>query len=223
MRARRAALPISRWTSIISSIWRPTVISGFSAVIGSWKIMAMRPPRTCRIRAALAASRSSPSKRIRPRTARTCGSGRSRMIARAATDFPDPDSPTRHRISPRPSVRENSETASGRSAQGGKATARSSILRSAGAASGTGSGRPQPRIEGVVEPLADEVDAEHGQKDREARDRAEPPGVAEEAPSGPYHEAPAHAVRIAKAEEGQRRLDQDGGRDHERAGDDDGR
>ena len=36
-------------TSMISSVWRPTVISGLSATIGSWKIMAMRPPRTARM------------------------------------------------------------------------------------------------------------------------------------------------------------------------------
>ena len=34
---------------MISSVWRPTVISGLSATIGSWKIMAMRPPRTARM------------------------------------------------------------------------------------------------------------------------------------------------------------------------------
>ena len=33
------------WISSTSAIWSPTVMTGFEAVIGSWKIMAMRVPR----------------------------------------------------------------------------------------------------------------------------------------------------------------------------------
>jgi hypothetical protein len=36
---------MSRWSRIASTIWSPTVNTGFSAVIGSWKIMAMSRPR----------------------------------------------------------------------------------------------------------------------------------------------------------------------------------
>ena len=48
-RAHAGASPrvlCGRWTSITSSICRPIVSTGFSAVIGSWKIIAMRLPRS---------------------------------------------------------------------------------------------------------------------------------------------------------------------------------
>ena len=37
------------WASTASAIWSPTRITGFSAVIGSWKIMLIPAPRMCRI------------------------------------------------------------------------------------------------------------------------------------------------------------------------------
>ena len=49
-----------------SSIWSPTVMTGLSAVIGSWKIIDMRVPRSSRSRLSSAASMSSPSSRIAP-------------------------------------------------------------------------------------------------------------------------------------------------------------
>mgnify|MGYP003693698733 CR=1 FL=1 len=45
-RARRAAAAGSSAGSSTSPICAPTVCSGFSAVIGSWKIIAISPPRT---------------------------------------------------------------------------------------------------------------------------------------------------------------------------------
>src|SRR5712692_4211505 len=44
---------------------------------------------------------------------------------------------------------------------------------------------PQPRIQRVVEPLADQVDGQHGEQDRDARDGAEPPGRARRPPESP--------------------------------------
>ena len=49
-RARAAFLDMSRWIRTISAIWRPTVCTGLRAVSGSWKIMAISPPRTSRMR-----------------------------------------------------------------------------------------------------------------------------------------------------------------------------
>ena len=49
-----------------SRIWRPTVSTGLSAVIGSWKIIAILLARSARMRPRVAASRSSPSSRILP-------------------------------------------------------------------------------------------------------------------------------------------------------------
>ena len=48
---RRARASRSVWTRSTSSIWRPTGTTGLSAVIGSWKIIAMRVARNCRKRA----------------------------------------------------------------------------------------------------------------------------------------------------------------------------
>ena len=44
--SRRSAAPSPVWMRSISSIWSPTVRTGLRAVIGSWKIMAMRVPRS---------------------------------------------------------------------------------------------------------------------------------------------------------------------------------
>ena len=76
------------------------VNTGLSDVIGSWKTMAMRAPRTRRIASASLSSRSSPSRRMRPAT--ICpGGGTSRMIDSDVTLLPQPDSPTSPSTSPR--------------------------------------------------------------------------------------------------------------------------
>jgi hypothetical protein len=99
------------WTISTSSICRPTVISGFSAVIGSWKIIDSRSPRSRRRSAGLTRSRSRPSKSMTPSEARTFGSGSSPITARAVSDFPEPDSPTTHTISRSPTAKDTSSTA----------------------------------------------------------------------------------------------------------------
>ncbi len=53
-------------SSSTSPTWLPTVYSGLSAVIGSWKIIATSLPRKARISRSDLASTSSPSKRIVP-------------------------------------------------------------------------------------------------------------------------------------------------------------
>ncbi len=65
-----------------SAIWRPTGSTGFSDVIGSWKIIAIRAPRTCRIAARAGSCSSVPSKRIGRRRSGPGGSS-SRMIESA--------------------------------------------------------------------------------------------------------------------------------------------
>ena len=57
---------VPRCRLIGSAICRPTVSAGLSEVIGSWKIIAMRSPRTARICASRSFSRSWPSNRISP-------------------------------------------------------------------------------------------------------------------------------------------------------------
>ena len=75
-------------------IWSPTVNTGFNDVIGSWNTMATSRPRTCRIWSLVSLSRSMPSNRISPPTISPGGLSMSRMIERAVTLLPDPDSPT---------------------------------------------------------------------------------------------------------------------------------
>jgi hypothetical protein len=73
--------------------------------------MAICLPRTRRISAALFVSRSSPSSSTRPPTMRPAGSGTRRTSERHVTDLPDPDSPTRARVSPAFSVKLTPSTA----------------------------------------------------------------------------------------------------------------
>ena len=75
-------------------------IVGFSAFIGSWKIIEASRPRMSRRSASLAPSTSRPSSRIWPWLTRMAPSGRSRMRDMAVTDLPEPDSPTNPTISP---------------------------------------------------------------------------------------------------------------------------
>ncbi len=65
-RARAASGCRPSCSSSTSPIWLPTVYSGFSAVIGSWKIIAISAPRISRICCSLFCIRSAPSKRITP-------------------------------------------------------------------------------------------------------------------------------------------------------------
>jgi len=70
----RASLPESlRWRWMASTIWLPTVNTGFSEVIGSWKIIAIRPPRTRRISLSVSEVSGRSSSRISPPAIRPAG------------------------------------------------------------------------------------------------------------------------------------------------------
>ena len=111
------------WISSTSAIWSPTVITGFRAVIGSWKIMAMRVPRRSRSRARLALSTFSPARRISPALGMSSRGNRP-ITACDVTLLPEPDSPTTHKISPAATENVISETACSRSEPRGRATDR---------------------------------------------------------------------------------------------------
>ena len=81
-----------------SAICAPIVITGLSAVIGSWNTMPILLPRNCRKRRGAARKTSSPSKFRRPFKAR---SGLSRMMLCAKTVLPLPLSPTTAVLRPR--------------------------------------------------------------------------------------------------------------------------
>jgi hypothetical protein len=95
-----AATVAPRWTTRLSAIWSPIVKTGFSEVIGSWKIMPTRLPRIRRNPASSSASMSSPSNRMRPPSTRAGGSGSRRIAESAVTLLPQPDSPTSPSVSP---------------------------------------------------------------------------------------------------------------------------
>src|SRR2546429_9530589 len=73
-------------------------------------------------------------------------------------------------------------------------------------------GRPptselEARVEGVADPVTQEVEAEDREEDRESRERAEPRRLLEIAPRGGQHDPPGRRRRLgAEPEGGQRRL-----------------
>ncbi len=109
----RAASPARPWCSRrISPICFSMVWSGLSEVIGSWKMIEMRLPRTRRMSRSLRLSRSCPSKSIDPDGWLADGYGRSFITDSAVTDLPEPDSPTSATVSPFLMSKEMRSTAS---------------------------------------------------------------------------------------------------------------
>ncbi len=114
---------------------RPTLKTGVSADIGSWKTMPMSLPRTRASAASSIAARSRPPSRIRPPT-RAVGGSRPRR-ARAVADLPEPDSPTMPRVRPGRRSKSTPRTASTGPCSEGKETRRSRTDRTgAGGAGG---------------------------------------------------------------------------------------
>ena len=81
-------------------IWAPILCTGFSDVIGSWKIIAMSLPRTSRRRDARRLQQIlAAEERRAPRSSRSV-LGFSPMIVRQVTLLPEPDSPTMPSVLP---------------------------------------------------------------------------------------------------------------------------
>ena len=81
-------------------IWSPIVNTGFSDVIGSWKIIAISPPRSSLRRFFGIARRSSPLYGAPPLAIRPGGIGMRPSSVIIETLLPEPDSPTIPSISP---------------------------------------------------------------------------------------------------------------------------
>src|SRR5438876_295323 len=109
-RSQASRRETGRWSRTASAIWLPTVSTGLSDVIGSWKIMARPAPRTARMSRSGSVRRSRPSKETLPPTMRP-GGGTRRMSERALTLFPQPDSPTSPRTRPASSANDTPSTA----------------------------------------------------------------------------------------------------------------
>src|SRR3954467_8759869 len=87
------------------------VNAGLSELIGSWKIIAIRSPRSARIRSGGNDRRSTPSNRISPPAMRPGGCGTSPMMESAVTLLPQPDSPTMPSVRPASSSKLTPSTA----------------------------------------------------------------------------------------------------------------
>src|SRR5262245_1585312 len=87
------------------------VNAGLSELIGSWKIIAMRSPRSARMRSAGSVRRSTPSNSTWPPAMRPGGCGTSPMIESALTLLPQPDSPTMPSVRPASSSKLTPSTA----------------------------------------------------------------------------------------------------------------
>jgi hypothetical protein len=114
---------------MVSAIWSPTVYAGFRLVIGSWKIIDMRSPRTssrCRFDNV---SRSTPSSLIEPDGMRPGGCGMSPMTAIDVTVLPEPDSPTIPTVSWAPTWNDTSWTTVAQPVSVRKSTVRLSTVR----------------------------------------------------------------------------------------------
>src|SRR5262245_8717320 len=210
--ARRSPASSLVWVFSTSSICSPQVMTGLSAVIGSWKIIDMRVQRSSRRRASSAARMFSPCSRISPELGFSALASRP-MTVKAITDLPEPDSPTRQTISPGLTVKFTLSTANSRSAPLGSVTERlrtsSTGFLASLIASHASHFLAHLGIERIPQPVAHDVDGEH-------RDGEEDGGIedvvrehAEQRAALGHDVAPARDLRRdADAQERQRGLDQ---------------
>ena len=167
--------------------------AGLRLVIGSWKIIDMRLPRMRAIARSDSDSRSVPAKLMR--FAERCPPRASRlMTASAVTDLPQPDSPTRQWVSPFSTVQRGAAHRRGAAAE-----ASPEGLRSRGARSS------QPlRAEQVAQSVADQVDAEHQHRERDARDHDHPGARRTCSPCPRRSSGPTRAAAAARRGRGTR-------------------
>src|SRR6267143_1133739 len=199
--------------------------TGLREVIGSWKTMAIRAPRTRRMASGSLASRSSSSKRMRPAATRP-GGGTSRMMDSEVTLFPQPLSPTSPSTSPLSIEKLTPSTARRTPSSVWKWVSRPSTVRRAGTLAVRLTWRVtlhlQARIKGIAQPVAEEIDGKHGQHDGEPGEGGEPPGGGEVVPPIRQHPAPGGRGRLdPEPEEGEGRLVDDHERQLERGHHDD--
>src|SRR5687768_631985 len=186
--------------------------TGFSVIIGSWKTMATRAPRTRRISSSRSPSRSTPSSRTRPPTMRPGASTRPR-IEKPVTVLPHPDSPTRPSTSPAFTAKLTPSTARTTPDRVKKWVLRSSTTKVLSFKAG---------IQDVAQAVTDEVDAHDRREQREAGVEADPVLAREHVLEAVGDEQAERGLgeRQADAEEGKRRLERDGVRGLQRADDD---
>ena len=144
------------------------------------------------------------------------GGSTSRRIEKPVTDLPEPDSPTRPRISPLASVKLTPSTALATPVAREEMRAQILDLEK------RRRHRCKPRIEDVAQPVADEVDADDDQQQRDAGKHRHPVAAGEQViiAVGDQQAERGLGDRHADAEEGERRLQRDGVGDLHRRDDD---
>src|SRR6476469_9555399 len=146
---------------IASAICSPTVITGFSELMGSWNTTEMSLPRRRRMSSAPACSRSRPSNSTRLAASTMALAGSSRTMLIALTLLPLPDSPTRATVAWVGMSKEMPRTASWVWPPMRKAT-----FRSRTSISGLMSSLPEFRVHGVAQGVGQ-------QRERRDEDRHE--------------------------------------------------
>src|SRR3954469_15726292 len=191
-----------RRTVSCSSIWKPTVNTGFSADRASWKIIAMPSPRTSIRRFARAAIRSSPWNRTWPPRTTAGGVSRMPMMVWAVTLLPEPDSPSTASVSPASTWYETPL----------RTFAVPSVVRNSTRRSSTSSniGSPRLGVKGVADGVAEHHEREHGDGHQARREQQLVRGRLHVVLGVVDHHAPRHDWRAdPDAEVPQRRLHRD--------------
>src|SRR6202030_2144008 len=180
--------------------------------MASWNIMAMRLPRMRFSSAGAIPSSSAPRKRALP-VARPFAA-RSPITVRNVWLLPDPDSPTTPTVSPSAIAKDTSLTAL--TSPSGMVKR---VLRFLTSSSATMLNNPCSTVlgvEGVAQPVADEVEAEQGGGEENGGEHQHPGrGLHLGSPVGDEHAPARVGLLYAEAEEGQEALDQDDLRDGE--------
>ena len=208
-RARAARAETRSCAVIASRIWSPMVSTGLSVIIGSWKTIAMRRPRT---RRSASFGQADELAALEPdRAGRRCGRAgrRARGAKSPVTLLPEPDSPTRPSTSPRASEKETPSTAFTTPALVKKCVARFATSRS-GRRHRRSLGLSWSRIWSPTRLIATMRTIE-----RDAGIDRDPVAAAHHVLEavGDQHAERRLGRRQAEAEEGQRRLERDGVRD----------
>src|ERR1041384_4080104 len=199
-RMSAAFLFMPKCVSSASRICRPIVSTGFNDVIGSWKIIAISLPRILRSSLSRSVSRSRPPKSVVPPVTRPAR-GRMPSSESAVTLLPQPDSPTMPSVSPAATSNEMPLTAWTVPRWVWNSTRRPSTWRRAGELDPA----TQFGVEGFAEGVADQVEAERRDHDRDAGEDREPRCDLEVLIRARQHRAPLRprGVLVAEAEEAQ--------------------
>ena len=164
----------------LSAICRPTVSTGLSEVIGSWKIIEIALPRTVAHLLVGQREQIAALEQHAPGDDAAGGEATGAGSRASVTLLPQPDSPTTASVSPGDTTNDTPSTARTMPSRVKKCVLRPSIessgctaapWRSASAAIASHPPR-EPRIERVAHAVAEQVHREHGQRQEEAREAA---------------------------------------------------